>query len=297
VDVTAGGETRRDVYFYQANQFVWQQHGLPRNPWDNAVQFKEELIAKTFPPPSGFEASYRFRIKDTVPANLAIVIERPDLYTITCNGKPVHAKPGDWWLDKAFGRVPLAEAARVGDNVVTLRASPFTMFHELESAYVLGDFALEPTDRGFVIAPARPLQTGPWNEQGHPFYAGGVAYRQEFHLTQLRGSFNVALPRWLGSVAKVLVNGQLAGHVVAPPWQCDVTSALRRGDNAIEVIVVGTLKNTLGPHHGNPALGTAWPGMFQNGPTPGPPPGARYSTVGYGLFEPFVLRQVLASRQ
>lgn len=296
VDVTAGGETRREVYFYQANQFVWQQHGLARNPWDNAVQFKDELIAKTFAPTSGFEVSYRFRIKDAVPADLAIVIERPDLYTVTCNGRPVRAKPGDWWLDKSFGRVPLAEAARTGDNVVTLQASPFTMLHELESAYVLGDFALEPADRGFVIAPARPLQTGPWNEQGHPFYAGGVSYRQEFHLAKRSGRFRVALPRWLGSVAKVLVNGKLAGHVVAPPWECDVTRSLRRGHNTVEVIVVGTLKNTLGPHHGNPALGTAWPGMFQKGPTPGPPAGAQYSTVGYGLFEPFVLRQVLADR-
>jgi len=28
-----------------------------------------------------------------------------------------------------------------------------------------------------------------------------------------------------------------------------VTDAVRSGDNAIEVIVIGTLKNTLGPHH------------------------------------------------
>ena len=30
------------------------------------------------------------------------------------------------------------------------------MFHELEPAYVLGDFALKPADKGFVIVPARP---------------------------------------------------------------------------------------------------------------------------------------------
>ena len=27
------------------------------------------------------------------------------------------------------------------------------MYHELEPAYVLGDFALKPADKGFVIAP------------------------------------------------------------------------------------------------------------------------------------------------
>jgi hypothetical protein len=77
--------------------------------------------------------------------------------------------------------------------------------------------------------------------------------------------------------------------VLSAPWSLDVTAEMRPGVNRIEVEVVGTLKNTLGPHHGDPALGTAWPGMFQKGPSPGPPPGASYSTVGYGLFEPFVL--------
>jgi hypothetical protein len=34
--------------------------------------------------------------------------------------------------------------------------------------------------------------------------------------------------------------------------------------------------------------------MFQNGPKDGPPPGSQYSTVAYGLFEPFTLEQVQA---
>jgi hypothetical protein len=100
------------------------------------------------------------------------------------------------------------------------------------------------------------------------------------------------LPDWYGSVAKVVVNGKLAGFIDAPPWDCDVTKWVKRGQNEVVVTVIGTLKNTLGPHHGNPALGAAWPGGFHVGPSPGPPPGTSYSTVAYGLFEPFVLRQV-----
>ena len=59
----------------------------------------------------------------------------------------------------------------------------------------------------------------------------------------------------------------------------------------LEVIVIGTLKNTLGPHHNGSSLGSAWPGMFQRGPESGLPPGQAYDTVSYGLFEPFALRQ------
>jgi hypothetical protein len=316
VDITAAGETRKNVYFYQANQFAWKKNGMDRNPWDSAVQFKDELISKTFPADSGFTASYKFTIEGAVPQNLAIVIERPDLYTITCNGQPIAAAVAsdelpltksqdvggrtvefkDWWLDKAFGRIAMAKAAKHGENIVTLTAKPFTIWHELEAAFVLGDFALKSAANGFVILPDQPLKPGKWNEQGHPFYASGVSYRQQFTVDKRAGRYIVALPAWYGSVAEVRVNGKSAGYIASAPWECVVTKQIKRGANDVEVIVIGTLKNTLGPHHGKPGLGSAWPGMFRNGPPDGPPSGAQYSTVGYGLFEPFVLKQALAAK-
>lgn len=297
VDITASGETRTNLYCYQAGQFAWQKNGVERNPWDSAVQFKDELIARKFPAASGFEASYKFALEGAVPANLALVIERPDLYVITCNGQAVSARPNDWWLDKAFGRIAIAAAARVGQNVVTLKASPFTIFHELEPAYVLGDFTLKPADKGFVIGLDQPLRMGGanrqgWNAQGHPFYSGGVAYREQFNLDKVAGHYLVELASWYGSVAEVTVNGKPAGFIDAPSWKCDVTRWLKRGSNDVQVTVIGTLKNLLGPHHGNPPLGAAWPAGFQKGPASGPPPGAEYNTVGYGLFELFQLKQV-----
>jgi hypothetical protein len=291
MDVTAGGETRQGQYFYDANQFAWQKNGLERNPWDSAVQFKDELISKKFPPGSGLQASYRFQLEGDPPAGLAIVIERPDLYAITCNGQAVTPAPKAWWLDKAFGKIPLASVARAGENVVTIKASPFTMYHELEPVYVLGDFALKPADHGFVIVPDQPLGLGAnWNSQGHPFYGAGVAYREHFRVGQKTGRYAVALRGWYGSVARVSVRGRTLGYIDAAPWECDVTEWIEPGENDIEVTVIGTLKNTLGPHHGNPPLGAAGPGIFQHAPNPGPPAGGSYSTVGYGLSEPFVLK-------
>jgi hypothetical protein len=293
VDVIAGGETRTNLYFYQAAQFVFQKNGLPQNPWDSAVQFRDELITKQFPASSGFEAAYRFRIEDKVPPSLSLVLERPHLYAVTCNGQPVLPAQGQWWLDKAFGRIDLRAAARVGENVVTIKAAPFTIFHELEPAYLLGEFALREPERGFVIAPDIPLHLGRWNEQGHPFYSAGVTCREQFDLAELNGQYLITLPAWHGSVAKMMVNGKTAGYITNRPWQCDVSRQLRPGLNTVEVVVIGTLKNTLGPHHGKPALGTAWPGMFQKAPNPGPPAGNEYHTVGYGLLGPFVLKQVV----
>ncbi len=293
VDITAGGETKNGLYFYKANQFAFAKNGMARNPWDSSVQFKDELITKTFPADSGFEATYRFTIEGSVPAQLAIVIERPDLYKIACNGKPVSAREGSWWLDKSFGRIDLADAARVGENAVTIQASPFTIYHEIESAYVLGTFTVRPAESGFVlVGESKPaIALGSWKAQGYPFYATGVSYSRTFEIPRPAGRLLVELDQWYGSVAEVLVNGTPAGCIVSRPWQCDVTKALQRGTNTIEVRVIGTLKNTLGPHHAGTNLGSAWPGMFQQGPESGPPAGDSYHTVDYGLFTPFVLKQ------
>ena len=294
VDVAAGGETRTNLYFYQASQFAFQKNGMDRNPWDSAVQFKDELIRRTFPPGSGFNATYRFTIEERVPCGLTFVLERPDLYTVTCNGKPVQASPGQWWLDKAFGRLDLTSAARVGSNEVTIAASPFTLYHELEPAYLLGEFHLKSTKSGFTIGPDHPLKLGAWNEQGHPFYSAGVRYQQRFDVgPSLKGEYLVSLNSWRGSVAEVRVNGKSAGYIGYAPWECPITTYLRPGENTVAVVAIGTLKNTLGPHHGKPSLGTAWPGMFQRAPAAGLPRGADYHTVGYGLFEPFSVKQTV----
>jgi hypothetical protein len=296
VDVRAGGETRARTYFYQAAQFAFKQNGMERNPWDSAVQFKDELISHKFPATSGVAATYRFTVKDDVPAPLSVVVERPDLYKVTCNGKRVEARPGEWWLDRAFGRIDISRETRAGENELVLEASPFTIYHEIEPVYVLGDFALEAGDSGFAIVPSRALALGAWNGQGQPFYSEGVSYVETFDGLASLGEYRVQLPEWYGSVARVRVNGTDAGFIYSAPTSLDVTKLIKGGTNRIEVTVIGTLKNTLGPHHGDPGLGSAWPSMFQKGPNPGPPPGSRYSTVGYGLFAPFVLTRTLATR-
>jgi hypothetical protein len=235
--------------------------------------------------------SYGFRIEGPVPGDLSLVVERPDLYTITCNGRPVAVGP-ERWLDRAFGRMSIAAAARAGENEIRLEASPFTIQHEIESAYLLGSFSLQPVPQGFVVAAERPLALGAWKDQGHPFYSEGVAYTERFTIQRAAGKYEVHLPRWYGSVAKVTVNRQAAGAIYAAPWSLDVSPWIRPGINVVELEVVGTLKNTLGPHHGEPPLGTAWPAMFQKATNPGPPPGSQYSTVAYGLFAPFTLVHV-----
>jgi hypothetical protein len=124
-------------------------------------------------------------------------------------------------------------------------------------------------------------------------YATGVSYSRMFDIRKRAGRYVVELSKWYGSVAEVLVNGKSAGYIAYQPWQCDVTKLVKAGANTVEVRVIGTLKNTLGPHHAGTALGSAWPGSFKQGPETGPPSGNSYHTVDYGLFEPFAMKQMV----
>jgi hypothetical protein len=290
VDVTAGGETKKNCYTHTAAQFAFKQHGMGVDPWDHAVQFRDELIAKVFPPDSGFDVTYRFAIEGKVPAQIFAVIERADIYTVACNGKPVKVTPGEWWLDRAFPKIDITGSAVVGENVITLKAQPFTMFHEIAPVYILGNFALKQLDKGFSIVPGQELKLGPWRDQGYPLYGAGVTYSASYKASG--GKHVVKLTDWYGSVARVAVNGKTAGYIYRRPCELDVSGLVKPGANTVEVTVIGTLKNTLGPHHGNPPLGIASPGHFAKGPETGPPPGKDYSTVAYGLFAPFVVERV-----
>ncbi|MDR1492852.1 MAG: hypothetical protein LBT05_09040 [Planctomycetaceae bacterium] len=297
VDVKVGDEERKDIYTWAANRFVFQKHGMGGNTWDSQVQFKDNLITKKFLDNSGFEATYHFTLQESIPNNLAIVIERPDLYKIYCNDKEVNAIPNAWRFDKSFGKIDLSKVAKVGENNVKIVAQPMTIEHELEPAYLLGDFSLQNADKGFIVVPPQALSMNPpegWNRQGTPFYAGKVEYSQTFPIEKIDSAqkYFVQLPPspngWYGSTAQVAVNGQSSGFVIFAPYQIDVTKFIKEGKNEIAVIILGTPKNLLGPHHAGKIRGSAWSDAFRRAPER-QPSGASYDTIGYGLFEPFRL--------
>jgi len=294
-DLTVSGKTEKDLYFYDAQRKTFQAHGLDRNPWDSAVQYKTNIVdLDNFPASSGFEAVFWFRaVKDDAQdfVGLKAVVERPGLFRVFVNDKEVEATPGEWWLDRAFGVYPVGPRIVSGRNKITVRARPFTIHSELEPVYLLGDFRLGAAARGFEILPPATLAAGAWNAQGWPFYGDGIRYTRTFTVPQeAAGSpYRLRLGPWLGATAEVFVGDKRVGTAAFPPYEIDLTGALSAGPNQVSVVVYGTLRNTLGPFHNNQPLGRAWPGSFQQGAKGGLPPGAEYSSVGYGLFEGFEL--------
>lgn len=295
-DLVLGGKTDKDLYFYDAQRKTFQFHGLARNPWDSAVQYKTNLLdLDRFRPGSGFEAVFWFTaVKGDAFdfASLKAVVERPELFSVAVNGHEVRPLPGEWWLDRAFAVYAIGPHVVAGKNRITVKALPFTIHSELEPVYVLGDFSLKDAPKGFELRPPAPMAVGPWAGQGLPLYGASVRYRKTFDIPAAEGAkvrYLVQLGSWRGAVAEVFVGGKAAGAIAFPPFELDVTDTLVSGPNEVSVVVYGTLKNTLGPFHNKPPLGMAWPGSFQQGAKGGHPPGSEYSIVDYGLFEDFKL--------
>ncbi len=106
------------------------------------------------------------------------------------------------------------------------------------------------------------------------------------------GRTAVQLGKWNGTVAEVRVNGKSAGVIGWQPYEMEITRLMKPGQNTVEVVVTGSLKNLFGPHHGKINRGLTGPQSFRSAPAH-QPGGAGYDLESYGLLEPF---RVVAAR-
>ncbi len=290
-DLLLGNETSKDLHVFNASDKVFKYHGFKNgNPWNASVQYKTNIVDRdTFGVKTGFTASYHFTVRGKFDySSLKAIVERPHLWIVELNGKEIRPEAGKWWLDRNFSIFNIGTVVKDGENTITLKASPMKIHAEVEPVYILGNFSVEPAKKGFIIkAPLPKLSTGSWLSQGLPFYSWGMTYSSEFTVSKPEGKYEVSLGKWKGTVAEVAVNGQPAGVIAFPPYQADITGQIKQGTNKIDVKVIGSLKNLLGPHHNNPASGIASPGMWRN--IKSYPAGKKYQMYDYGLMEDFVL--------
>jgi len=266
------------------------------NPWQHKIQYRKNYLAldTLFGPESWFEASYHFSVRQGLsPAalkSMQAVVERPDLWRVFINGTEVRALENSYWIEQQFPRYPVGPYIRIGANTLTLKTARMNVLAELMPIYILGDFLVRPTARGFDIAAGEIAAPGSWREAGLPFYSQKVAYTRKFDVVgSNNATFTVKLNRWNGSVAEVLVNGEPAGPIAFPPYELDVTGILQEGTNEVTVLVTGSLKNTFGFFYKE--NGYSWiygPWEWDYAPER-VPPGAEYFLLDYGLMEPFVL--------
>jgi alpha-L-rhamnosidase len=288
-DLLLGDELTKDLHTFNAADKVYKYYGFKNgNPWNTSVQFKTRTIDRDkFDANTGFTATYHFNIKGNVDlTGMKAVVERTYLWSVLVNGKEVKAEEGRWWLDRELGVFSIEKLVKKGDNTLTLKVSPMKIHAEIEPVYILGNFSVKPAEKGWTIEPSvNKLTTGSWKDQGMPFYSWGVEYEKEYNIDNPEGKYMVNLNAWKGTISEVTVNGQAAGVIAFPPYQNDITKFIKQGENKIEIKVIGSLKNLLGPHFNNPAPGLVGPWHFRN--VKSYPSGKDYQMLDYGLMEEF----------
>jgi hypothetical protein len=290
-DIELGNTVLKELHTFNAADTIFKHYGFKNgNPWNTSVQFKRNTVDRdTFGINTGFKVKYYFTVKGKFDmTSIKMVVERQQLWKVSINGTEVKAEEGKWWIDRLFNVFNIGSLVRQGQNTITLTASPMRIHSEVEPVYITGDFSVTPDKKGFIIeAPALAFKTGSWKSQGMPFYSWGVTYSREFNIDASDGTWEVSLGKWNGTMAEVYVNDQPATVIAFPPYKTDVSALIRPGLNRIDVKVIGSLKNLLGPHHNNPPVGIAGPWLWRNIKTY--PSGSDYQQFEYGLFDDFIL--------
>jgi len=294
-DLVTGDGITEDLNTYYAADKAFKFNGFTNgDPWNTSVQFKTRIVDRdTAGLNSGFTAIYHFIIDGEFDySGFKAVVERPELWKVSINGTEVKNEKGKWWLDRSFGVYDIGSLINPGGNTLSVRTSPMKVNAEIEPVYITGDFSVNPASKGWTIGPpVRTMTSGSWKDQGMPFYPWGVTYTGDYNIEKPEGRYFVSLKNWNGTIAEIYVNDQPAGLSAFPPFRSEITRFIKPGSNKIEVNVLGSLKNLLGPHFNNPAPGFVSPWLWRN--VKSYPAGKEYQVLDYGLFDDFVLLKTM----
>lgn len=285
VELTMGNFNKTPMHFSKAANEIWKEHGYQENPWLSSSQFKTELAdADTFPEGSGFTICCPFFVNNEFDnKKVELVVERPWLYQITVNGESVSPINNKFWLDPDFQILNIGVLIKKGRNEIVLTASPFSIFCELEPVYLLGDFAVLPAEKGWKLGKRKKINPGSWKDQGMPFYGQTVSYTKTI-TTEVAGDYLVELPAWQGTVAEILIDERCKGIIHSMPYEFKVH--IPSGKYRVTVNIIGSNRNTIGPHHYFTTPGVVKPKNFKMAPET-QPPGVQYNLLDYGLMSDF----------
>jgi hypothetical protein len=191
---------------------------------------------------------FTFTVKDVPSTPVDLLLESAGNFRISLNGQKQHNVSHGWYLDRAFDRVPLARL-KPGENELVLSCA-YTNVMELEDCFLLGDFGVS-LGREIITEPD-VLHFGEWTSQGYPHYAGSMVYHSELEFTPGK-RVRVSLGECRAVDVAVQVNGKAAGNI---PWRAanglEITPLLVPGINRVDIEVVGSPRNMLGPLHRAP---------------------------------------------
>ncbi len=211
----------------------------------------QEAIAQ-----SGLGSRFRLRFEfqseiDFLDRRAYLVVERGGEFRIEVNGVPVDDWSVGYWIDANF---PMADISRlIGKGLNTIEVEGVVGLEpELENIYILGDFGVEVSAKGAskIVEEPCEVELGDMTRKGYPFYVGELELEKKFEIDYREGyRIHMGFDRLDAALALLYVNDIEVAKLILPPYEVDVTNYIRNGLNTVRIVLVGTLRNALGPLH------------------------------------------------
>ena len=231
---------------------------------------------------STLEQVYRFSA-EALSDEMFLVTETPERFEISVNGIPVSNSDVACFRDTSFRMIPIRDALRVGENEIYLKSTVgqsekcydhidnawtcetmrncLAFEEEIEQIYIAGNFGARladtPTelDRDayrigktpVITAMPETVDIARLDLSGYPEFAGKITLTKHFNLEDPRA--RVKLKGRAISTVHIKVNGKDAGFKLWAPYELDISEYLTKGDNEIELTMIGNLRNMQGPFH------------------------------------------------
>ena len=196
---------------------------------------------------------YSFHVSQ-IPSRCKLVVENPEQYKITVNGKRT-AEPSGYWIDEDFKTIDIALLLIPEENIVNLEGEYFAN-SGMEDIYLLGDFGITAVEPEHPLSPGNTaisglpgqLEPGSWTDQGLPFYGAAVNYQVEVRKPEDGKRVRISLPEISCTAAAIHVDGQTF-FLPWKPFSADITDAIKNDRTTVTIEVIGGRKNILGPLH------------------------------------------------
>lgn len=264
-------------------------YAIDNGPWEGEIPvilLQEKLLAMSKPVDVAMRFTFNFDFNNN--SNLYLVIEEPEKFIIHVNGKQLAYKDEGWWIDKSFRKISIENLVKTGVNEIILmrnfycsekvyrikndktvheaEANRVTVETELENIYLLGDFSVnyeggsKEIDRNAIFAkkpfaitsPRKKADIKNLESEGYPFFTGKLKLANNFTIKtwdKEKQKAELKLKRPDSIVTRVFINGAEVKTFLWAPYRADVSEFLREGENEIEVELINSCRNLLGPHH------------------------------------------------
>lgn len=84
-----------------------------------------------------------------------------------------------------------------------------------------------------------------WADIGYPFYSGSAIYRANFVIPEIEESRYFLCFNGLYDIAEIEVNGKKAGKILWKPYEIEITSFVKKGENHLSIKVANSIYNML----------------------------------------------------